>query len=155
MEQPPPLTIPEPATPPPASTSLVARLLNVFAAPSEVFDQVKVAPQAVTTWLVPALLFMATSWFCGWLIFSQDSFQHQMREISEKALDQQIQKMHLPKEKADEMREAMGKFGNVGVRISMVAGPAVGAFLPLFLWGLVLWLVGTKILKGNFEYMKG
>jgi hypothetical protein len=28
-------------------------------------------------------------------------------------------------------------------------------FVSPFVWGLFLWLVGTKLLKGNFEYFKG
>ena len=36
--------------------SLAARLLNVFATPGDVFDDVKVAPASTANWLVPALL---------------------------------------------------------------------------------------------------
>lgn len=40
----------------PLSTSLIARWLNVFVTPGEVFEEVKASPPASSNWLVPLLL---------------------------------------------------------------------------------------------------
>ncbi len=51
MPEPPPLGTPAP------TTSLAGRLLNVFAAPGEVFEEVKATPPSVANWLVPVIIY--------------------------------------------------------------------------------------------------
>ena len=63
--------------------SLAGRLLNVLAAPGEVFDQVKTAAPSTGNWLTPALLLIAVSWLGTWLVFSQEGLRHQVAEYSE------------------------------------------------------------------------
>jgi hypothetical protein len=45
---------------PPARTSIAARLLNLFAAPGEVFDEVISSPVTPANWIVPVLLVWLT-----------------------------------------------------------------------------------------------
>jgi len=56
MQETPPALPPElPASQPP-TTSLAARLMNVFAVPGEVFDEVKASAHSAGNWLLPALV---------------------------------------------------------------------------------------------------
>jgi len=128
--------------------------MNVFAAPGEVFDEIKTAPHRATNWLMPALLLIALSWISGWLIFSQPSVQQQMRDISNKAIDRQVEKGKLTSAQADQARTAAEKFGTVGYKIAGVAVPVLTAFITPFWGGLVLWLVGSFVLKAPFPYLK-
>ena len=154
METPPPLTTPEAPATSTKSSSVASRLFNVFAAPGDVFDEVKKSPQTVSNWLVPGLILIFVSWIGTWLVVSQDAFQQQYREISEKAIDQQIEKMHMSKEEAEHARQAIAQYGGIGARIGMVVLPVwLGLVVP-FIWGAIIWLVGAKILKGGFDYMK-
>jgi hypothetical protein len=142
---------PEPA---PAPSSLVGRMANVFAAPGEVFDEVKSSPSCAANWLVPALLTIVVGWVAATLIFSQDSIKHQLSEITDQAVEKQIKKTKMPEQQAQAVRQAAEKYGSIGMKVSMVAGPVVGAFITPFWWGLILWLLGAKVFKGNFDFMK-
>jgi hypothetical protein len=154
MEPTSPIPEPQPAAPmPPPQISLAARLLNVFAAPGDVFESVKAAPVSTANWLVPALMLVLVGWVGAWVLLSQDSIKQQLSDITSKAIERQIEKGKIPKERAEAAREAGEKWGSIGTKISMVAGPPVVAFASPFWWGLILWL-GTKVLKARSGYMK-
>ncbi len=155
MEQPP--TIPEvsPGPEQPPTMSLPARLLNVFAIPGDVFDEVRSAVASASNWMVPALLFIAVSWVAAWLIFSQASIQQQLRDITAKAIQARIDKANLPPDKAEEMRDIAEKYAGMTQKAGMIVGPVFIAFASPFFWGFIFWLVGTKALKGQFSFMKG
>jgi hypothetical protein len=131
--------------------SLPARLMNVFAIPGEVFSEVKAAGPSVWNWLAPALMLLPISWFSAWLIFSQPSIQQQLSDITEQALQKQIEKGHLTQDQIDMQRKAV----EMTSKIMPYVAPVFMAFVSPFLWGLILWLVGTKALKGKFPFMKG
>jgi hypothetical protein len=136
-DQPPPL---------PPAMSLGARLMNVIAAPGEVFDSIKGRPHAVGNWLVPAFLVLVVSIIGGLIVFSQDFASHQVGEM----VDQQMAQAGVTGPQA----EAGKAVALMATKVSMVVGPAVGAFVLPFWTGLILWLVGAKILKGDFGFMK-
>jgi hypothetical protein len=151
MEQPPPVL--DPQTQP--TMSLGARLLNVLAAPGEVFEQIKHSTESTANWLIPALILMVLSWVGAWLVFSQDSIQQQLREITDQAVEKQIQKGKLSEQQAEQARAVAAKFGSIGTKVGAYAAPVFAAFAIPFWWGLILWLIGTKALKADFSYMKG
>ena len=123
--------IPEP--PPAPATPLAGRLMNVFAAPGDVFGEVKTAAPSVANWLVPAILFMVLSWLSAGLIFSQPAIRQQMSELSNKAIDRQVEKGKISSAQAEQVRATTEKFGSVGYEISAVVTPIFVAFaLALF-----------------------
>lgn len=134
--------------------SLGARLFNVLATPGEVFDQIKSAKVSAANWVLPALIMIVVSWLGAWLVFSQDSIKQQVREITDQAIEKQIQKSHMSEQQAEQARAVGAKFGNIGMMASAVAAPVFAGFVTPFWWGLILWLVGSKGLKGSFPYMK-
>ena len=135
--------------------SLGARLFDIYATPGEVFEYIKSRAVCTPNWLVPGLLLIVVSWVGAWLVFSQDSIQQQLREITDQAIEKQIQKSHLSEQQAEQARAVGAKFGSIGTRVSAVAAPVFAGVAIPFWWGLILWLVGTKALHGNFSYMKG
>ncbi len=150
----PPTPEPLPAAPPTPAMSLAGRLTNVLAAPGDVFEEVKGSPPAPANWLAPAILLIVVSWVSAWLIFSQATIRQQLTEIADKAIDKQVEKGRLKGAQADEARQAAEKMTGLSYTIGAAAGPVLGAFASPFWWGLILWLSGTKALKGNFPYMK-
>jgi len=154
METTAPIPEPQATEPQRQQLSLAGRLLNVFAAPGEVFDDIKAAPHRVANWLTPALLLIVLSWISGWLIFSQPSVQQQLSDISNKAIDKQVEKGKLTSAQADQARTAAEKFGSIGYKVSAVVAPVFVAFMTPFWGGLILWLVGSFALKAPFPYMK-
>ncbi len=138
--------------------SLPARLLNVFAIPGDVFEEVRKAPLCVANWLIPALLLVLAGCIGAWLVSSQPAIQQQMREIQEKfqdkMLDKMVEKGRLTKEQADKQREASALGQNVGQKIGTYVGPIFTAFAVPFWWGFLVWLLGTKLFRGSFPFMK-
>jgi hypothetical protein len=128
--------------------------MNVFAAPGDVFSEVKTSAPSVANWLVPAILFMVLSWLSAGLIFSQPAIRQQISEISTKAIDRQVEKGKISSAQAEQARAAAEKFGRIGSEIGAVVGPVFAAFISPFFGGLILWLVGSFALKGPFPYMK-
>jgi hypothetical protein len=135
--------------------SLPARLLNVIATPGEVFEQIKNAPVVTAHWLAPALIAIAVSWVGVWLVFSQPAIQQQLREITDQAIDKQVQSGKLNEQQAEQARAVAAKIADMSSKIGAYGAPVLfGFFLP-FWWGLWVWLVGTKALGADFSYMKG
>jgi hypothetical protein len=154
MENLPPVVDLEPQASQP-TMSLGARLFNIFAAPGEVFEKIKNAPVSTANWLTPGLILIAVSWLGAWLVFSQDSVQQQLKEITEQALQKQIQKGKLTEQQADQARVVAEKFGSIGTKVGAYGAPVFAALVLPFWGGLILWLVGNKALHGDFPYMKG
>ncbi len=93
-----------PDVPPPSS--LFGRMANVFAAPGDVFQEVKASPPCAANWLVPAVVLVLVGWLGAWLVFSQDSVKQQLNDITSKAIEKQIEKGKIPKEQAEAARQA-------------------------------------------------
>ncbi len=150
MEQMPPAVENKPPEPQPPAMSLAARLLNVFAIPGDVFDEVRKAPPSAANWVVPMLVLILVGCIGAWLVYSQPAIQQQLRESQDKIMDKLVEKGTIPKEAADRQREG----GGVGAQIGPYLGVVASAVVTPCWWGLLIW-VGGKVLKGNFPFMKG
>jgi len=149
MEPPPPVSELQ-ATPKPPVMSIPGRLVNIFAAPGDVFDDIKDSPASTSNWLVPILILVVVGWICSGIILSQESFRHQVSDLVEKSIQKQIESSHMPEQQADMAR----KMGEITWKVNVAVGPAIVAFITPFLWGFFLWLVGRKAFKANLPYMK-
>jgi len=141
---------PEPASTAPAGSSLVSRLFNVLAAPGEVFDEVRSSPPRTANWLVPALVLMVVGLAGLWLCFSQDSIQQQLSEF----LDKTLAKNPAMGQMNEQARAMTEKFSGIVMKVSMSSEPVVTGFVMPFCWGLIIWVLGAKVFKGNFGFMK-
>ena len=135
-----------PGVPPTPATSLAGRLMNVFAAPGDVFEEVKNSQPSPANWLAPAILLIVISWVSAWLIFSQATIRQQLTDITDKAIDKQVEKGRLSGDKAEQARQAAQKMTGLSYQIGSVVGPVFVAFASLFWWGLILWLSGARAL---------
>ena len=76
----------EPQSPPPfaaaslPATSLSARLLNIFAAPGDVFEEIKARQPAPADWLTPLLCSCLAGVLFVWVAFSQETILRPLRE---------------------------------------------------------------------------
>ncbi|NLH72213.1 MAG: YIP1 family protein [Verrucomicrobia bacterium] len=131
-------------------SSLASRLFDVIAAPGEVFDEVKTAPDRTSNWLGPAILVSLVGILGALLCFSQPAIQQQMSDLVTEQLQKQAKRVPM-----DERARAIGEsVGQKAMRISMIAEPVATGFVMPFWWGLVIWVVGGKLLKGGYTYMK-
>ncbi len=134
--------------------SLGGRLLNVFATPGEVFAEVKTASASTANWLVPALALVLVSWCAAVWIFSQDAINHQFSELADRAIQKRVDSGRVSEREAEQGRAMMEKWVGISAKIGVGLHPIMVGFGGPFVWGLFLWLVGTKVLKGDFPYMK-
>jgi Yip1 domain len=159
MDQPPPVSLPnmpEPYAPPPdPKTSLAARLLNVFAIPGEVFDEVKNSPRSAGNWLVPVLLSAIVGAISVVIIFSQPAIVQQIREQQAKMFDSQVKAGKMTQAQADQAIAMAEKFsGPTMLKIVGSVGAIFGSFVRVFWWAFVLWLLGLLFLKVKFDFLK-
>ncbi len=155
MDQPPP--VPETQSPPSAlptvpTTSLPARLLNVFATPSDVFDEVKAAPKSSVNWLAPALVSVVVGIFAAYVMFSQPAIVQKLKEQQEARFEVLVQKGQMSQADADKVEGIFGSPAVLTVAASVVY--ALMSFIRVFGWAFVLWLLSRLLLKRELNYMK-
>jgi hypothetical protein len=139
-----------PAAPPSLGTCLV----NIVAAPGEVFERLRPVPARASTWLVPGLLLVLVSWIGTAIVFSQDSIKQQMADIQEKGLQRQVEKGKLTQEQATQARDVAVKIGGIIMMAVSYIVPVWLAVITPFWWGFLLWLIAGPILKGACPYFK-
>lgn len=150
MEEPSPVIATEPAQPRQPTMSLGARLLNVFAVPGEVFDDIKASVPSLANWLAPAFIYLLVGWVGAWLMYSQPAVQQQMQEIQDQMVQKMVDKGWIPKEQAERQMAS----SNVGSKIGPYFEPVFSAFAGPVIWALILWVVGLKVFKAKFEFIK-
>ena len=152
MDEPPPLSEPVQQLEPPPSTSLGARLLNVFAVPGEVFEEVRANRFRAGNWVVPVLLASVVGMLSVWVLFSQPAIQQKLREQQEKALTKQVQAGKVKQADVDRALDVMSN--PLLMKVAGAIGAVVVSVVRVFWWGLVLWLMGRALLKVEFDFLK-
>jgi hypothetical protein len=146
---------PDATEPNPPRITLWSRLLNIFAAPGEVFEEVKAGKPSVANWLVPVLLLAVAGMFSSLVIFSQPEIVQTIHEQQQKAFDKQVAAGKLTQVQADQAATMAEKFsGPTMMKVYGCMGAAVGSFLSLFWWAFLLWLIARLFLKVPLDYMK-
>jgi len=139
----------------PVQTALWSRLLNVFAAPGEVFEEVKNSKHSVSNWLAPAFIYIVVGVISAFVIFSQPAIVQQLRDQQTKVMDDQVKAGKLTQAQADQALAAMDKFaGPAMMKIFGSVGAVFGSFAHIFWWAFVLWLMAQLIFKTKIPYLK-
>jgi hypothetical protein len=148
--------IPEPSieTTKPAM-SLSARLFNVFTEPGEVFEEVKNGKLATVNWLVPALILAVAGIISTFVIFSQPVIIQKIHDQQTSVMDQQVKDGKMTQAQEDQALAIMDKFAGPGMlKIFGSVGAVTGAFIHIFWWAFVLWLLATLFLKTKIPFLK-
>ncbi|MCP5516042.1 MAG: YIP1 family protein [Verrucomicrobiales bacterium] len=144
----------DPPDSPVVTTSVMARMLNVFAAPGDVFNEVRQSAPNTANWLMPAILLMVVGWACHFLVMAQPETMQQINAMAERGIQQQVEAGKLTQAQADVAHDQAIKFAGISARVAGILAPPAAAFATPFWWGLLLWLLGGKLLKGGFSFMK-
>lgn len=154
MEQPPPISEIQSVPSKPPAMSLMARLMNVFAGPGEVFEDIRASPPAVPNWLVPALLFAVMGIISSMVMFSQPAIVQKIHEEQAKKMDEMVKSGKMSRADADKAEAMAEKFtGPTMLKIFGSVASVIASFVRLLWWALILWLLG-KVLKRSFGYGK-
>ena len=152
MDQMPPTT--EGPPPVPESSSLLSRMVNVFAAPDEVFEEVKRTPKTAANWLVPAIISAVVGVVAAVVLFSQPTILRQMQEGQTRVMEKQVQDGKMTQEQADKATEAMEKIIGPMMMVIGAVGAVAVSFGRVFWWGLVMMLIAKWFLKSQIRYLK-
>jgi hypothetical protein len=134
--------------------SLGARLVNIFAAPGEVFDEVRRAGPSAANWLVPVLLAALVGGVSVWIMFSQPAIQQQFREQQVQRMEKAVNDGRMRTEDAQRAQQAMGDLPLMFAKIGGSIGAVVMSFVWVFFLALVVWLLGRWGLRASFPYLK-
>jgi len=153
MEEPQtPLTTGKPSPP---ATSLGTRLTNVFVAPSEVFDEIKVSPPATANWIVPTVIAIIAGVIYIMVVFSQPGVLQNMRDAQEKKMQEIVAQGKMTQAQADQSSQFAEKI-MTPTMIRTFGILAMVVFNPVALFAIagVTWLLGRFVLHGDFQFIK-
>src|SRR4030042_1899749 len=109
--------------------SLMERLINVFAAPGELYENVRLTPRTTSNWLVPWVIFAIVAVVMGQVMLSNPSLTDQLGAVNKKQIDKQVQEGKVPAEQAEQAYEQFAKPGSIMFMITQVAGAVLGSLV--------------------------
>jgi Yip1 domain len=143
------------AAPPVSGMSLGGRLMNIFAAPDEVFSAIKIAPASVANWLAPMLIYAVAGVVATFIMFSQPAILQQIHEQQAAALDKQVKDGKMTQAQEDQALQMMEKFsGPTMMKVFGSVGSIVGSAVHVIWWAFILWLMAALFLKTKVPFQK-
>jgi len=137
------------------ASSLGGRLVNMFAAPGDVFEEIRTSKPSTANWLVPFLLACLVGVSYAFAVFSQESILQSMREAQEKAMQQRVDAGKMTRQQADQALSVTEQFmGPTMMKVFGSVGAVVANCVMLFLVALIIWLLGRWAFKERFSYLK-
>lgn len=161
MEEQPAVMQPAPAADGVKPMSFSEKLVNIFAAPGELFENVRLTGKTPSNWIIPVAIMIVVAIAMQQLIMSNPSLLDQTKAMITKAtnesFDKAVREGKMTPEQAEQQREQTANFTNPtsGFAIAMrIAGTVITLPLMLFLISLVYWLLGRTAMHASAPYMK-
>jgi hypothetical protein len=140
--------------------SFTEKLVNIFASPGELYQNVRDTGPAKTNWLIPALILIIASIFMTQLMLSNASLVDQLDRAMRQAMEKSIEGRDIPPEQMERARQQIEtmyeatKPGSTWFMVLSVIGPLFWTLAMLFGLGLVYWLIGKSAMSATAPYMK-
>ena len=155
------VTQPAPATEEVKPMSFTEKLVNIFAAPGELFENVRLTGKTPSNWVIPVAIMIVVAIAMQQIIMNNPSLADQTKALVEKSvkdrLDKQVQEGKITPEQAETQREQIENMSNPTSAFNIVMRiVGVVVFMPIivFVMGLIYWLLGKFAMQGNAPYMK-
>ena len=129
------------------------KIVNLFTAPGELFENVRLTGKTTSNWLLPMLLFIVIAASLSQLMLTNPSLVDQMSTLMRKGIDDAVAKGSMTAEQAEKAAEFMHPDSMI-FRIQQIVGVALVTPIALFLLSLVYWLLGKWAMSANAPYMK-
>ena len=130
-------------------------MVNVFAAPGDVFEEIRTSTPSTANWLVPVLLACLVGVGYAFAVFSQESILQSLRETQEKAMQQRVDAGKMTRQQADQALSVSEQFiGPTMMKVFGSVGAVVANCAMLLLVALIIWLLGRWAFKNRFPYLK-
>jgi hypothetical protein len=136
-----------------APMSFGEKVVNIFTAPGELFENVRLTGKTTSNWLLPMLLFIVVSVLLNQLIFTNPSLVEQMSTLMHKSIDEAVAKGSMTATQAEQAEQFM-KPDSMMFRIQSIVGILLISPIALFLLSLVYWLLGKWGMSASAPYMK-
>lgn len=154
----PPVLPPAPAPLPRPQSPLLARLLNLFALPGHVFEEVRASRHSMGNWLVPTVLCCVALAVSGYVVVSVPSMGKSIAKLRERqvtALDEAVKAGKITQADADLSLKAVDALIQPAALKAIAAGGGlVWGGVRLFWWSFVLWLLARAFLRSPIPYGK-
>lgn len=136
------------------TTSLMDRITNVFASPSELFDEVATNKVKTSSWLVPMILSILMGLFIVVALYFNDSLRSQIYDKQAEKMHELVEQGKMTQEQADQYVDGMRNSGPV-MFVAIGGGSAVIMTVIIFFAAtLIFWLVAKIGLKFSGSYTK-
>ncbi len=133
--------------------SLGGRLFNIFAAPGEVFEELRSSQPSHGNWLVPILMSIAMGVVFSLVVFSQPDIVASVFGPQEAALNARVEAGKITQAEADQALEGMRKMQPLMKYIG-IGGAILGNLFFFVLVSLLMWVLTAKILGGGIPMSK-
>jgi hypothetical protein len=135
--------------------SLAGMLIDVCAAPGDVFDYLKMVPTRTMTWLVPLVLVSVMTVFYVVVAYSQPGVLAAARDAQEKAFDKKVAAGQMTRDQADKIEKISSQYMTPSIlRAAGAVGGVLATFAAFFLTALILWLAARIVHNSTVAYMK-
>lgn len=131
--------------------SLGARVMNVFAAPSDAFEGIVSMESKTTLWLWPWLVTLVLGALFTFIMFSNASLRQQIQDMQTKAIEERVAQGQMTQQQADQAQSGMERMGGFMTAIGVI-GVVVVVTIYFFAGGLIFWLIGKFALKSTEGY---
>jgi hypothetical protein len=135
------------------SMSFGEKAMNIFAAPGELFENVRLTGKTTSNWLVPMLLFICIAVLLNQLVLTNPSLVQQMSTLMHKGIDEAVAKGSMTAQQAEQAEQFM-KPDSIIFRIQAIIGIVLITPIALFLLALIYWLLGKWGMSASAPYMK-
>jgi|WetSurMetagenome_2_1015567.scaffolds.fasta_scaffold19082_1 hypothetical protein len=137
----------------PSAPSLGNTISDVFASPSEVFQNLKNTAPSLRLWVTPFIATLLIVIISVVMIFTNESLKAEMKDIQGKRIQKMLDEKELTQEQADMAETRAESMGGMMIAFGIIGGVV---FMSAFYFGgaLFLWLANKTILKSTVGYEK-
>ncbi len=129
------------------------KLVNVYAAPGELYENVRQTPPTHSSWVVPLTLVILVTILMTFIVQTNPSLTQQYKDIVQKQMEKVVEQGNITQEQADQQLESFGP-GSTFFAIASLVGPILFWVARLFALALVFWLLGRSVMSARAPFMK-
>jgi hypothetical protein len=138
----------------PTVTSLGTRIMNVFSAPAELFNEVATTPVQKSSWVVPFILSLVLVLVFTYALFTNDTLRNQIYDIQLEGMQQAVESGRMTQAQLERADEQIRQSG-AGLFLLIGGGSRVVVLAMMFFgMALALWLAAKLGLKSTAGYAK-
>ncbi len=130
------------------------RLVNIFASPGELFENVRLTPPTSTNWIIPLILMIVVALAMSEVIINNPSLRDQMAAMVKKTMEESVQKGQMSQEQADQAYEQFASPTSTMAKVIRIVVTILAIPIITFVVALAYFLLGKWGFKATAPYMK-